>query len=544
MDDKINITDMLLKLCRIWSDAPRIFIMVMERTQSFSTSYDSTTETYKVILSSSVKSFAEPDTLENYRFCRYATWHEAMHTNMTDFGNIKLIKELNLDLSAYNILEDYRIEEIGLKEYLGYRSEKDFIRKTSTRKYMENVHVKSDMGDVFQYVLNELHYRDGEAPLPSKYSEFKHRLDGVIDDARSQLFKADHGKRIIDLTETLTRIWNDMGFPKSGANSMTSMADLANMSPQMSKKGMKEMSDKYQTSSHISNEHKRTVKAKSDKEGQEKEGISGDSKVEMEELSKPGTMKITIPEGHMAGYSQYSNYANSVKPTLRHIIKSIKRELSEVNSDEGSEVDTDEYLNRSPKPYIDDVKNRVMNDILLIFDVSASTSDFNHLYIGSLISLCEVLTGLNISYGVYSFCEPSEVKSLRIIKTKQEPYNDIIKGRIGSMRSEGRTPTASMLISVRETLHRYKHIFLFTDGASTEPLDETKAQFHKMSNKSFYVIGYANSSCYSSIRNHIRYCLHARHARNYRIISDIAKLPHVILELVKERNGYGFSHRH
>jgi len=497
-----------------------------------------------------------------YRNSRFGTWHEAMHYLHTPVSLVNRVAELKIVPEAFNILEDYRITEKGLKKYRGYRMEKDFAYRLRIEDYAdkqkerllrpyasEEEGVKWGFRDLIQYIFANLFLDEPDLiSYPNVVMDkHRHRIDTLLTDCKRMLHP-DHPfphKNVVDLSENLSRIMDDIakehgfsnasrsnGVPQSGTEGDPS--PLKRPAHGLNPNNVSRMNDKMRPSKYIKKEFEQLkAEAKMAKEFGENELDTTDS--ETMTLTKEGNMTITNPGNKPDRYATFKAKARTISKKLRQEIMRLKREYSESCSDIGDDIDTDLYLEHDPMFYVTEEKKKPLNDILLIVDLSSSTSSMHEDYLMATLSCCEAMNELGINFGIYGFKHASRERELCLVKTKNSQYDSRAKARLGALVSSGGTPLGSTVFSIKSIAPYYKVAIILTDGESTEEWDYTRQGFLDLYKTGLEVhsMGFGKTKWeVDQIKKYLTSLMHPQQKRNVKSISNIRKFPAVVLDLL------------
>jgi len=530
------IEDKLIKLSKLWCEDNNIIVTVANGGL-FYTCYDNNSPK-EIVLSSTIIQLPNSlkNTLIDYRLCRFGAWHESMHVIHTSNKLVDRIKDTHINIDAFNIIEDYRVETLGLQTYSGYINEKKFEYEVLEKKY-DSLNPVTSLGNYIMLRLNAPHLLK-EDTYPKKFIDYKEDIDALCirilselgNDLKNEILTVELSN---ELSNILKRIQNKE-FVRMDKGSLYSRNTSSGFIHSGGVKKILESCDRGGVSDSILKEYadiRDEVKEYAD-------GISnifGDKFDEYKELDHDSNYMYRVnAKENIQEASKLQSMASGIMRRLELSIRNLQKEVSDYEDDCGDDIEIDKYLSHDNKFYINEDINRPINDILLLLDISGSTYEVHDSYLASALAVCESFNHLGIRYGVYAFSQPFGDKELKIIKAKDEKYSPIIKYRLGGAKSGGRTPLASLMFTIKNVLHRYKYIILFTDGESTEAMSITKKAFsevHAM-NKPLYMIGYTSKEAQNPLKHYAMQILHAQDRRNFIEISDITQLPTAIMKVV------------
>jgi len=561
------IEEVLTKLCRIWASNSEIPVLFSEEGH-YRTQFKETGEPSAVMTSTKNKG-VDPATFESYRLSRFGTWHESMHVKHESPKHIRLLNQYKLDKSACNILRDYHIEEEGLKTYVGYRSEKRFAYEASehlllnlnkansdfsksmfannTQAYMDQS--KEHMITMASHHTNMmLQFNETKIEFPLELDAFRQPIQNILDSYKQRLFQIPAGNTrdtfIQDKCVELSNIFNQMrdkldmdkGQSSEDGNTGDNMLEQAMKSgaqTQQDKKELKKISDKNKSSQSVKDEFNESMgKGNSESNIDDDEDAQHEAKLLMHDtnvrVTRPGTDPISYLEAFNRGVGQLSR--------LKMTIKQLKREYTEVLQDDGDELDIDLYLCGEQDYFISERKDKPLNDVLIVVDVSGSTMGEFDNYQTTTSLIYESLSALGIRFGIYAFDETNE-PNLYMVKAKGESNRARITGYIGGMASGGRTPMASIMKAVNNVSDRYKHVIVLTDGYATDSFPQCKAQFVNLHSKGVdvFMVGYESTPGQSSMKQYFQDILHPRQFPHSRTIANVGDFPQTVLRIVGGR---------
>jgi hypothetical protein len=434
------------------------------------------------------------DAFTRYRVWRWQTWHESMHIRFspTDYNDFTL-KGL-----IANIIEDYRVNTLGHREFPGmlpetifyqsyvmaffkpenYQQEMAVVVAFMTRLFTGTVpkgfesYDTDDVKAAVELVESELRKRSFELSAP----EMRELVDKVMD-----LLKLANGGADGE------RLWNPwVGAPEVTWQEIQENAD----------KIVKAMSEKKVGEEGGEERSKKDSGRQGEKEL--KEEVLGGSKTVREEFERivAESKRLDKVEWEakelVRGREKYKNIDNRLyvprkldektselynRTLITHLIaelRRLRRGWVEVRSREGDEVDVEEVIRKSPKPLVREERVRVGGlKVLILLDFSGSISPLVWLYKQSLVALGEALNAVGCKFAVFAFTRPysaSERSAVFLIKDFSEKWGVETARRLAQLHASGGTPLDEIYDFLKPYVEKWKpDVFItLTDGVPVD----------------------------------------------------------------------------
>jgi len=508
--DRGTLVEVSRFLARAWSEKYGIELVVSENVKVPSTNLRE--DGRMVVEMPPLSAIAINDVFMQYRVWRKVLWHEAMHAY---FG---LPKELDSDAWRYrpvwamiaNAIEDYKIEEAGVRIYPGMETEKKladmvFVNRMDSEiddivGFMEDHY---DKKSIEQYlVITSFIYAVTAGVIPPKmYSHLpREKIDlvkRVAEYARANAFsKPLHGLaeevvKMLGIDErSADRVINDYRF--SNANLDYAMKNPYVLDPertdskselveQIKKLGAEDSLDapeevKQEFEKIVSESIRRQIEMKQSK-------ISEEVVKEAEVLGVNN--EILIPDSSLVDETPL--YDHALISHLKDKLRAIKRRFSEVYSHTGDEIDVEEYV-RKGKPFVSEVYNSKPGGIrvMILLDFSGSIDSVFGLckkYKKAAIALAEALNYVGADFSIYAFSQNKQIRvSVYRIKAREEKWSRVNARRLAAIIADGYTPLHRVyqLLSPLVKAHNPHFFITLTDGLP-DKIDETKKEIAKLS---------------------------------------------------------------
>ena len=490
----------------------------------------------------------------DYRLCRFATWHEAMHVKHTPAILMdRVMCDDTIKNTAFNLMEDYRIEGIGLDTYPGYIEERDLAYLGLMRLMKDEVKDMTDAVILFKHIALKARYGNHELvpSLPAKYSlGYSKEINDIIDRMQVMYTHDDCIDLSRDLSALIGKMAKELGdniledydgnvsfrdrWKMDGWKMMSgtsghceSFCDNGNKDSMSSatKDKVEGVLKEHQAPESIVEEYSLSEKLKSD-------GDDIDDNGEMTRLIGERKMEVLRPDNGIRQFLEYRAKAITLTRSLTTKVRLTKKEYKEKLNGEGDEIDTDSFIQSESNFYISDDRLKPINDILILLDMSGSTRSFEEHYNPTAVAMCETLSSLGLRYGVYGFNESKgSFATLYVYKTKTEPYNNTVKARLGAIQHQGMTPMQSAFSTLKAVEKDYKTAIIFTDGDTSQDIAKTKQALSKL-NMRKYVIGYSEEGLKDGMKNGIKAIMPDGSRFNFEVITDPTHLPRAVMSIV------------
>ena len=439
------------------------------------------------------------DPLTQYRVWRKILWHEAMHMyfGVPDILNRDMWIRRPSWATIANAFEDYRIEELGVRVYPGMETEKRLADEVFLQRFKKelpeivgSLRGRYSREQVRQYlvVAGFIYGLKGDiTPSLSRYlgEADLERIREAVEFVKRQPLKwkmsrreyeriADEIVRILGLNEEADLVIGDGLNP---GNPPDSPAITPLLNPYLSDKfdnvreDLKGKESLLEAPGEVEREFKRLLEESSKRERREKEAEKTDHKAEFKD-QRLGSLslvenRVLVPDNLYFDESPY--YDSVLIQHLKDRLRVIKRRYFEVHSMSGEELEVEDYVRRSSKPFVREERVRVGGiRVLILLDFSGSIAPFQEKYKKAVIALSEALNYIGAEFAVYAFSQ-SPRSSLTVIwriKGFEEKWDRMIARRLAQIRASGGTPLYAVYDLLEPIVERARpHVFItFTDG--------------------------------------------------------------------------------
>ena len=399
--------------------------------------------------------FDEPDwakamglkDLARWRIYRFATFHESMHILHSPKDRKKFLDELksqvggekpvksNLLQALFNVLEDYRVEELGLREYK-YREEQTF-EKECARKALEGKPLLNRYEALVGHILCDL-------LLPSTrdvdFSEAIRSIRNLLQNLESE---DDLRRSILASYDALYEMWpEDLRIPSNQI--LLSAGD-----------GTDKVEGK--TSDGISDEFKRLTKT-----------IDEFQERLVEEGAVAGEFGAYVQKD-LGDWSTIFELGRTQAEALANVLQRWQVGWVEVLSEAGADLDPELFLldrlGESRRHFIDEELLSPKTDLLVLVDMSGSISQIKQGYLTALAALTHSLDAVGTRFSLLSFSGPA----LTLIRDKRYPFDRLARERIAGLQPRGGTPLAPILSQLETYLRGFQRLVILTDGLPFNP---------------------------------------------------------------------------
>lgn len=539
----MQLTDFLLRLVKLWAEDSNVkiddgwglFAAVIKE---------------KLIYTPEInESWIE--TLESWRFHRFCLWHECMHLIYSHpseqvFDDIEknfTVKELS-KLSAtliqlvYNIIEDYRIEKLGLLEYPGYYSEKRFTAQLLHENLIKSLEESNN--EVFRFlacfclslvdnisVSKHLNERDQKLLLEllNLCWDVESYHDGIkaTQEVLRRLLKRfpDLRDKFAALTSKKLRILSRLS---DNGRRYALWEELPEESRRLSE---------VRAPQPIIREYESLIKAGEKASFEESQAESSE---DLMAALRGGAGRLTPrrPSDSTQPFDVPSFMVNRLIALLRQWRGGWREVLSEVGDDVEVELYILDRLRRNDERrfWLDEEKLLPGGPIALLLDLSGSIASAGLVedYLRSAILIGKALSFLNVPFSIYAFADPDFL----VVKQVREPWSRAVEARLSALREGAGTPLcdALKLCLKMQPIEGFRYLVVLTDGlpnderASMEMIREFEARGIKV-----LILGFPPER---DVEVHSAFFrLVNRKPSKLKIIYKISELPLAFFELLK-----------
>jgi hypothetical protein len=416
------------------------------------------------------------NTFQKYRQWRTLLWYESMRLKYS-------FKIYDIDIAfgyIFNIIETKRVEILGLDEWRGMIKEIIFFESLSgnNKPMLNSLHGKIKIIEAFSqffltgFVKGEIY--GGENERIQRASEYAQNIikDYVKNYKKNnrQTNPSEDQKLLESETRKIIKILQ--------IDSLMSMPPIPLIMPK-NKFGLS------MSHEEVINQIEKIVKLKSKEIEIEKLGkdieqgkdIKEEFKVLVKESKKNDNkgyetienLSITIPDNNI-DIDENRIYDYNLINKVKTALKEWKSGWKENYDYQGEEIETEHYIERQQKVFINDKKISINAKISILLDLSSSIEDNEIEYKKAAVALCEGLEYLGIKFSVYAFNTESRSIKCWIVKPQNVRWGSIYAKRLMKIKPLGGTPLAEVYGILQPVINSFKpDIFVtLTDG---EPSD-------------------------------------------------------------------------
>jgi hypothetical protein len=416
------------------------------------------------------------NTFQKYRQWRTLLWYESMRLKYS-------FKIYDIDIAfgyIFNIIETKRVEILGLDEWRGMIKEIIFFESLSgnNKPMLNSLHGKIKIIEAFSqffltgFVKGEIY--GGENERIQRASEYAQNIikDYVKNYKKNnrQTNPSEDQKLLESETRKIIKILQ--------IDSLMSMPPIPLIMPK-NKFGLS------MSHEEVINQIEKIVKLKSKEIEIEKLGkdieqgkdIKEEFKVLVKESKKNDNkgyetienLSITIPDNDI-DIDENRIYDYNLINKVKTALKEWKSGWKENYDYQGEEIETEHYIERQQKVFINDKKISINAKISILLDLSSSIEDNEIEYKKAAVALCEGLEYLGIKFSVYAFNTESRSIKCWIVKPQNVRWGSIYAKRLMKIKPLGGTPLAEVYGILQPVINSFKpDIFVtLTDG---EPSD-------------------------------------------------------------------------
>lgn len=423
-----------------------------------------------------------------YRLWRTVIFHEAMHIRFTP-----AFLENKTDL--HDIVEDYRIEELGKKIFKGMKKELKFLHMIYAGR---NRHAESSLPSYLKTVI-EFYSRLSESlPLFDCFKDQK-RFDEAVKFTKEYLDRVNYEwnsqEEIDRLVEELAKILgleyvSNRGYPRPEVTQDVTDKEIEEAVDWLSErlesleKEVEMMNENEQYNEETDETKEGKVQELVDAILEAVESIEPSKEVlaELEKVKEEAKKMQVLHESETVGYSLYS-YKDperfidySIINRLTRVFKEVKFKFTEVHSSAGSEFDVEGFLAKS-RPFLTDTKTN-MGNVIVILDMSGSINTVQYTYKHYLVNIGFALKQVCLPFSIYVF----QGYSVSCVKSFREPFTKEVAGRLCGVEPFGLTPISYVYKQLEDVIKRCKLMITLTDGepepsAEIQPTKEYNIKF-------------------------------------------------------------------
>jgi len=484
-------------LGRAWSGKSDLSVKLdINATEAFAGRDDS----YKpVIVVPPPSRFPTTELITAYRLWRATLWHESMHHY---YGLPELYRIDTNVKHILNAVEDYRIEQRGVKEYPGMSRELDLRRavyyslareprddieayiqllllravkhksvpkcvvdavkytKEAVEQGVDSETIAKRVCEMLGVEPNEyrLHMREATGYAAYHHSKKlkKHELEGAVVDwlkAKQQAEKQCEQGGLM------------AGEPKqeeqAKQGSLTASEQLTEQ-----KIGRQETDESIVGEAEelltVPSEVMEEIEQVRIEDKRIEHGRKGAASEVMEAITLPS--KLDVDESKL--------YDHELITHLVSQMRKLRKGWKEVSSYTG-EFDVDSYVARHSKVFVDEERLKVKDfKVLILVDHSGSICGYDEKYKSACIALAEALNALKIPFAIYVFTEYRTYTQIYLVKGFNEKWTRMNAKRLAQIRPDGGTPLGEVYVRLKRVVMKNKgklYFITLTDGEPSTP---------------------------------------------------------------------------
>lgn len=547
-----NVDETLSFLARSWAENPRLRVVEGPGFAS------DPKESYITVPCF----FGEDETAEElelhgfdrWRWWRFAVFHESQHDlrsppdkvgfatevvheagGVISTGPRKLMPHVKVAMRVVNLVEDYRIEKVGLRTYLGYVSEQEWRRKVAAKYWLGEKPEKMCLCEIDTILLDFQRSLLLEHPSDSLTVEM---WSGM---ARGCETVPEVKEVAVNVMKYLLDKFDEEEFAKAMGPDLCEMflvfvpgdaADVLKEHPELAGSPL------------LMVEWER-VKSRLTEEAPDVDAsMIQEEKLLEEELQMLSVRPVSDAPMPLPGSGDLA------VQRLMTFLRRWRVGWVEVLNDKGDDIDPEEFIlsrvtdEKHDKFFLDERLLSPKTDVALLVDMSGSIHDDNLTvpYLSAMAVIGHALNFIGTKFAMYAFdgadCEKEgrqKGSSFWVVKRLEERWDSGAINRLASLRGRGGTPLSRALRFVQfyQRIKRFKRVVVITDGRPDNARLSRRAAFDLLrSGVSVSMLAYRNTQ--KECNEALRTCAEIV-GRRGRVCSicDLSGLPWAFFELVK-----------
>jgi len=473
----------------------------------------------------------EKFTLTEYQRLKLVAWHECMHSRYTPPELARAAEKSQINVFFLNLLEDFRINRLGLKTYKGHEL---------AQHLREKAHINTLLNPEFAKRGVVTYTQEGYAIiLGVQLALYPHADPKAMEAIKRQFFYPSQFKLFEQAhkiaKEFKNRILSNLTNHKlclKYAQKLTELLSDPNQMPVTSSSN--EFMDKF-----IDPEIYEELSSKS--------LLTGEIESEFVEIARQERFDFSIEHRLESIYNlsyetiagAYLNYEDDLfdRATLTRLLQklnNLRHSHREHLAESGYELEPELFVLGYEKCFLDEKRSSFRDPLYLLIDCSASIMPYMTPYKKALALLCEALAKLNIKFEAVAFSDrfPSKVAGIKAFKKK---FGPIERARIAALSADRTTPLGAALRFALDRCkeHGIRRIIILTDGAGTDRFEPVCRDCRK-SGIRVHPIGICTLRQYEdSIRDHLTdLSTLLGNPLNFQVISRVEQLPDAVFNLL------------
>lgn len=506
--------------------------------------------------------FKTTDPIDKWRLYRYADFHEAMHLYLTPKYFMDELYKRKISPTVYNIVEDYRIEKEGIKEYIGYVDEKKFFdaficsakeKTPSSPPPLPSPMVKSmDVLRILDALSTDL-LRGGRI-LPSTRSMLKQDEIALIEKFATWIKPIVDPEEAFNVAKMITdelrlnlewekelsridsNIYRGLEYPEEWAKWVVVSVSKDDMEKSLKEMGysIEEVKGVMVAPDGIKKEFDAAMKM-SDREKKEYlDHLVEEAKL----LGREGSLEPSSNDlqSNTTWDELISDQAYNIQ-RLKTMLQKWQVGWKEVYDTSGDDVDVDQYIatryskDNIERIFYNELKLFPKTKIYILLDMSGSISGSELIYKKVCAVICECLNYVGAKFELLVYRGSEDKSGFVLVKDIKEQWDANTRRILASIDASGGTPLTPALesIEVKCSKEGINKIFIINDGQPNNP-ETTTEMIKKLEHRGMeiFLIGIGRATLYESFKALMRY----RNLNRICIIEDINELPMKFFTLI------------
>jgi len=482
--------------------------------------------------------------LSRWRVWRFTTFHESMHMLLSPKNKYKFVHDIICDYKlngkvehsfvsmVMSVIEDRRIEVVGLEEYVGYVDEREFVLDIGREESKMRKDLIKDIGrDLDDAILALEKFSTAvlyEMEPDGKDDDEQKFLNDVVATARKVRSVKELEKATGDITTKFYERYGEL----PDVNNVKSLATfgifetsdemIENISGRPDDTAINDVKTEY-------GEIKKEIKMI--------EEIDNEIKKQLSIIGEDGSPGRLQPK-KCDYYGDFSELLNGTQTTTNKLISYLRNwkvGWEETQDYYGDNIDVEEYIlgrmkGRFGKFFLTEDLISQKTDMSIVIDMSGSIRGMEKDYMRAMTIIGEALNYIGTKFSIYVFRSPEFI----IVKTLQEPWSRRCVGKLAGIKSNGGTPLSEALKLTDELrkIEGFKRIVIITDGKPNSPRESTEMiKRIESSGTSISILGiekYYDSMDYSDFFKMVGY-----KQNRVKMLNNIDDLPMVFFDLLR-----------
>jgi len=430
---------------------------------------------------------------DKYRVYRVGVWHEASHIRFTPLKLFDALKGQKDDVvrELINVIEDRRIEDLGIKEWPGYLPERIYQQAYGYALRPSVDLIQDNSKRRFEAFLQRLLIGKWKGKLNQAEAELVEKAAQKVEQKLQELEKKkasdlEISEAVIDLAESVKTMLDIQSPPTRRTESDSAWEETftkhfgEGVSPDKVEKDMEEF---FKVKKREAKEKERADgKTKpmevtdEDVEAAKKgttEVITEYEKIQKKEKIDPALIDWT-PAASQGPLQEYKD--SRFIAAMNTYLQMWREGYKEFTGKSGSLFSVDEYIKHKDEPFITRLKKTVKGKkILILADFSASMRSKEDDYKKAIISSLTVLDSIGCNLGFFTFgTDPALGDGFFVVKTFEQPkLTNTHLAKIAALQADyGATPTdtAYEKLATYVQKHRPDVFITITDGIPDAPI--------------------------------------------------------------------------